>query len=869
MKKKKLIAIVGAVLAVVICASVILIVALNGKKGVKDAISIMTEELSGLFNPFYATTGTDQDVIGLTQIGMLSTEYDAEKEEPITVAGKDYPTVALAYKYEKNAQNDTEYYFVIKNDIKFSDGKKLTMNDVMFNIYEYLDPVYTGSSTMYSIKIKGLANYRTQTKGSTGADKTEDKQATTASNYAAMRRLELVNIYKKSAYPAGSTSYNADRAKMQELVNAWNVSGSYKTALGGTLTDEQYKQQLMADYDFTAKTFKDEIESDYKAAKESYDLTSDLYKPHAELLKNDVFKFFLYEGYIQPEYKKGSDGKDDKSTIEKFKNTDYVERFSTEEAARNFVYNDKLQYHLDQVLTYWGTAGTVLTQYTADARSMLLKQLVKDGMVVDHIEGIQSLGHNTDISEVTIDGATYKVAKEHNEDGSPKNSNEYDVLRITVEGTDPKAIYNFGFTVAPQHYYTADEQYPNGRPVDIAKYNFGLPFSDSTFQTNTIQSQLHVGVPVGAGPYAATNKNNEDNPKPEDFWNNNFVYYKANENFLLGAPKCAKLNFQVISSSNAIDKLERGEVDYISPQLKTENVERLSKLNKQGVKMLSAWQLGYGYIGINAGKVENIYIRRAIMAAMQVSLAVNYYDADAAEVISWPMSKVSWAYPYEADGKTQKQNGHDYTQWTGEAAAITKIKTLMTNAGVQPGDESLKITFTIAGSSITEHPTYNVFKHAQEILNSEELGWQVEVKADSQALTKLSTGSLEVWAAAWGSTIDPDMYQVYHKNSSATSVYAWGYREIKANSSKYAEETRIINELSDLIDQGRETDDRATRKGIYEKAMGKVLDLAVEMPVYQRKNLYAYNSKTVKGFNEVVNPYSSPLEKVWELELIG
>ena len=55
---------------------------------------------------------------------------------------------------------------------------------------------------------------------------------------------------------------------------------------------------------------------------------------------------------------------------------------------------------------------------------------------------------------------------------------------------------------------------------------------------------------------------------------------------------------------------------------------------------------------------------------------------------------------------------------------------------------------------------------------------------------------------------------------------------------------------------------------MYKTAMGYVLDLAVEMPVYQRKNLYAFNSKTVKGFNETVNPYSSPLEKVWELELV-
>ncbi len=50
--------------------------------------------------------------------------------------------------------------------------------------------------------------------------------------------------------------------------------------------------------------------------------------------------------------------------------------------------------------------------------------------------------------------------------------------------------------------------------------------------------------------------------------------------------------------------------------------------------------------------------------------------------------------------------------------------------------------------------------------------------------------------------------------------------------------------------------------------MGYVLDLAIEMPVYQRKTLYAYNSKTISGLADSVNPYKSPLEKIWEVELI-
>jgi peptide/nickel transport system substrate-binding protein len=179
----------------------------------------------------------------------------------------------------------------------------------------------------------------------------------------------------------------------------------------------------------------------------------------------------------------------------------------------------------------------------------------------------------------------------------------------------------------------------------------------------------------------------------------------------------------------------------------------------------------------------------------------------------------------------------------------------------------LNIKFTIAGSNLTEHPTYLTFKNAADILNKE-CGWNVEVVPDTQALTKLSTGSLAVWAAAWGSTVDPDMYQVYHKNSTATSVYAWGYREIKSNTTLYSYEYSKINELSEIIDEARSMMDQDLRKPLYEDAMDIVLDIAVEMPVYQRKTLYAYNTKTIKGLTDEINDYTSPLEKIWELELV-
>jgi len=867
MIKKRLIRAISLVLCGAVGAACI--PSLAGCKSKKDSIVIMTEELSGLFNPFYATSGTDMDVVGMTQISMLSTDNQGQPE-----AGDDLPTVVKAFDY-KTENNKTTYSFVIKNGIKFSDGKPLTMNDVLFNMYEYLDPVYTGSSTMYSIDIEGLASYRTQKNMSAGGSTAEDKIASDALAYARIRRNELRDIYEANArLSATSSSFKATVAEMEGYIAKANVTKGYKDAVATieqqkTLTDEDYRAKLLEDFKLTQDTFKEELEADFKAAKESYDLNTVPYSEWKDELSNDIFKFFLYEGYIIPKYEQVK-GRDDKTKIVSFDNAGIVNSYTTEEDAINRVYNDNIETNLNGVLTAFGTAGTLITKYTADATEVQIRNnMTGDTLQFPNITGIVSLGHTSDVNSVTIKGVTYNVAHSHNDDETPVNQDEYDVLQVTINGVDPKAIYNFGFSVAPAHYYTADSDHPDGREIDIKNNKFGVEYASSSFQSRVIQSQQHVEVPVGAGAYQATNADNATNPSGSSFWSSNIVYFKANEHFAsLGEQfkvRTEKIRMQVVSSSNALDVLQSGAVDYVVPQFTLANANRLDQMTKNGFAQLDAWQLGYGYIGINAGKVPNIGVRRAIMAAMETGLAVQYYKVGTCEPIDWPMSNVSWAYP--KNGETSKPNGHPYAQWVDRQTAIKNVREYA--AGV-PASQ-LKITFTIAGASITEHPTYQVFKQAAEILNDDcgDMGWSVEVKADSQALTKLATGSLAVWAAAWGSTVDPDMYQVYHKNSSATSVYAWGYREIKAAPSTYRQETTYINELSKLIDDGRATTDQNARKTIYEKAMGYVLDLAVELPVYQRKNLYAYNAKTVKGFPESVNHYSSPLEKIWELELIG
>lgn len=123
------------------------------------AMSISTPD--GVFNPFFSTSAYDSTIVGMTQIGMLGTD----KEGNIT-CGDNEPVVVKDYRITTASdESTTTYEFILKNGIKFSDGKPLTMKDVLFNLYVYLDPAYTGSATIYSTKIVGLNNYRKQQLG--------------------------------------------------------------------------------------------------------------------------------------------------------------------------------------------------------------------------------------------------------------------------------------------------------------------------------------------------------------------------------------------------------------------------------------------------------------------------------------------------------------------------------------------------------------------------------------------------------------------------------------------------------------------------------------------------------------------------------
>ena len=128
-----------------------------------------TANLSEKFSTFFADTVYDREVADLTGVGLLTTDrqgniiFNAIEGETHSYAGKDYEYTGIADLKIDRTDENTTYTFKLREDVKFSDGEPLTADDVIFTMYAFLDPTYVGSSTLQSLPIVGLRDYRTQT----------------------------------------------------------------------------------------------------------------------------------------------------------------------------------------------------------------------------------------------------------------------------------------------------------------------------------------------------------------------------------------------------------------------------------------------------------------------------------------------------------------------------------------------------------------------------------------------------------------------------------------------------------------------------------------------------------------------------------
>lgn len=853
-----------------------------------DPLVFSIQAVDKVFNPFFSTTATDSSVVGMTQLSMLSND-----EKGNWTYGDDEAVITKDLEIQSDGTEDgyTTYYFVLKNNIRFSDGVYLTIKDVLFNYYVYLDPAYTGSSTIYSTDIVGLKAYRTQSRNEHEQENFNKQFSDTASG----RISKLITACKEIQDKHKDLTVDELAEHLQEYTSK---DGYQNVVKDFNKTCELFMEELNTDYSNSVDTAKDVIFTD-KA--------NNTYK---DLFTTDQEAFLYNEGLITWDKKSGKLSATFTDDLDEIKTWSNVSAGEKEEAAKerakqkaiDIVYKDKMPDDVVEILTYWNTSVTFKEYLEKEAMEEYAKTHER---VVPNIEGIKYA--NKDES-VTVNGKTYGPVQ-YDESGNVR-SDCNQVLSITINGVDPKAIWNFAISVAPMHYYSSSNW--NGKNyIDSFDFetNFGVEFMSQSFMNEVIKGENKVGVPVGAGPYAASKQDGGiTNITPDGFYNLGVIYYERNPYFCMGPAKIKKVRYQVVSTNQITNTLYNGEVDFAEPNAKPETI---AELDSKGVGNKSVRTLGYGYIGINAGKVPSLAVRQAIMYSINTKSCVDYYKTTASEIYR-SMSLSSWAYPGYNNGQYGTKSptcqyypfiggeipkdissasdvykdyisdcGIDYTrggQKLSEEQQIEFIKGLVEGAGYtlnaegiyQNGNNVLKYTFTIAGEE-TDHPAFNALLQSSEILNK--CGFQITVTTDANALKKLSSGDLTVWAAAWGSTLDPDMYQVYHKESTATSVLNWGYKQILNDTTgKYSVEQELIDELSELIENARKTNDQNKRAKIYSDALDIVMELAVELPTYQRDDLFAYNQNKidVSTFtpDSKLSSFMGLTNEMWNLSLV-
>ena len=714
--------------------------------GNPDGTIVIAETgFEGKFSPFFAASAPDQAAHALTQAVLLNADRRGEiimhgiEGETRSYNGTDYTYYGLAdCEVTENDDGTVTYAITLRDDVTFSDGTPMTIDDVIFNMYVYMDPTYDGSATFYSVPIVGIDEYRG------GMD----------------TRMNVI-------LAAGPDGYEANDLYTEEQYNTFWAA--FQTA------GEKFAQSI-ADY----------VMENYGAADFAAAVAMWGYEA------NDAAELWskIVETY-------GYDLSDD--GINKEVATTSITDFLAEEI------------------------GDTWNDYIVG---------VKTGESADHVEGIVKTGDYS--------------------------------MTLTTSELSTTAIYQLQMEIAPMHYYGDASLY------DYDNNSFGFPKGDLSLV------RAKTSTPMGAGPYIFKE------------YSDGVFYTDANPNYFLGAPKNGHVNMKETQEADKITGIQSGALDISDPSYSLEVRNQIADINgadgDDGAIITTRLMdyRGYGYIALAAGNVkvgddpasqESKDLRKAIMTVLSAyrDEGIDSYYGETASVINYPISNTSWAAPqvtddgyqiaystdvegnaiYTADMSTEDKYAAALNAALGyfEAAGYTVENGMVTAA---PEGAAMEYTVNIGGSGNGDHPTFQVLTNAAAALKT--IGFNLIVNDMAQAsdlFASYKSGEAEGWVAAWQSTNDPDMYQLYHSQGSTN------YYEINDA------------DLDELIIAARQTTDQEARKAMYKEAMEIILDWGVELPVYQRSEASIFSSEriVVDSIPKDMTPYWTYLSEIEQIQV--
>lgn len=773
---KKLLALI---LAAMMLLSVVAVAEEPVETGTPLVVAIST--LSSKFSPFYADTGYDEDVYELTQLGMMTTDrtggiiYNAIEGETVNYNGTDYTYTGpadISVVYDENAGTNgiTTYTVKIRDDLKFSDGVAVTADDIIFTYYVYLDPSYAGSTTLNSYDIVGLQSYLTQIP--------EDSLAAVEPAMAALKaagaNYTVVegDLFTKEQYDA----YEAGKADLWKA----DVQGIADYVCANYAAD--YAEAIMG------KTA-DEVSA-------------------SEGLKTAFGMAMWGFGEMSEDFTTITTSAEKTIAVEEVTNEDFYEAACAKYAGDFAAYLD---------------AGESATGTTLDALNSETMSALAAAQGVDTSAGVPNISGIKKLDDYTVE--------------------------VKVNGFSAPAVYSIcGLVIAPAHYY-------GDGTFNYDENNFGHPYGD----LSCVQAKNEA--PMGAGPYKFIK------------YENRVVYYEANEYYYKGEPEIKSFQYKETNANEVATAVQTGTADGGELNGTKANFELLRGYNTNGettgdvVTTYSVANLGYGYIGMNAdtmnvagepGSEASKNLRKAFATILAVyrDTSIDSYYGDAAAVINYPISSTSWAAPQATDEGYQVAYSVDvdgnaiYTaEMTTEdkyAAAIEAAKGYFKAAGftydeatgtftAAPEGAKLSYEVIIPADGIGDHPAFAILTDAKAALETMGIELKINDPADSNVLwDAMDAGTHEMWCAAWGSTIDPDMYQTYH----SSNIVGLG----GSDSNHYHIQSA---DLDSMILEARASADQAYRKELYKACLDEIMDWAVEVPAYQRQNIVIASTERV------------------------
>ena len=147
-----------------------------------------------------------------------------------------------------------------------------------------------------------------------------------------------------------------------------------------------------------------------------------------------------------------------------------------------------------------------------------------------------------------------------------------------------------------------------------------------------------------------------------------------------------------------------------------------------------------------------------------------------------------------------------------------------------------------------DHPSFMILTLAKDALA--EIGMTLTIKDltnSADLWTALEAQQVAMWAAAWGATPDPDMYQIYYSDVADAGSATSGQNPLGGSKQGGSNYMYCIAdpELDQLIMDARATTDQTYRKAMYKACLDIIIDWAVEIPVYQRQNCIIFSSERV------------------------